>query len=641
MYSIRAIREFEYNGSSYLVYAGCEFIFSQNIKTGERVEKYDVGDIVSLTISEMAGNPIVLGGCMDGAVKFWNLFTLKEIDKPFQAHHEYVKGLSVFKSEDIILVASGGSRETGEGEIRVWDLESKIDIIPPNVGRFEGSVQSIAANRINGTTILAVAGDNVYGRYKNTNIVYVINALTGSDIWIPEMVRRGLATSVALGKLDDQTVMLVGDGNAKITVWSVTKKSLLFESTGMANPWVTAVAIGNFEKASFFAAAWGESVRIWNLDDFTPITDLVEAHDDQVTSISFCKIFDRPSLITASLDGTIRVWDLDKHSMLDKINSAPPEKFRSVAVTVLDGMPVAVCAGIKGIYVLNANDGKPVGRILNEVSNVSSLAIGRINGNTSIIAGSWNSNYGAIGAWDICKGRYLGNPVETNDNSRICSISSRYIGANSVLFIARAEGGITVWDSSSSNKTYPQLQSRDYLDKSMEAVDSIVWRGRMYAIGGGGDRQLSIWDVESGKKCFNCRHKDYIRAVKVKEIGNRIFVISGGDESMVSLWEVVDRRSLNDIVYGDEKSPSLDLICQMFGHIRWVFAVAILEYDRDLIILSGGKDRILRVWNDTGNLLMEISLDSEIHAIEPIPNTRKCIIATNHGLLAINILPDS
>jgi WD40 repeat protein len=77
------------------------------------------------------------------------------------------------------------------------------------------------------------------------------------------------------------------------------------------------------------------------------------------------------------------------------------------------------------------------------------------------------------------------------------------------------------------------------------------------------------------------RHDGGVYAVAVSELDGRPVIVSGGRDGTVRVWELADGSPLGD---------------PLTGHDGVVHAVAVGELDGRPVIVSGGEDGTVRVW---------------------------------------------
>ena len=77
-------------------------------------------------------------------------------------------------------------------------------------------------------------------------------------------------------------------------------------------------------------------------------------------------------------------------------------------------------------------------------------------------------------------------------------------------------------------------------------------------------------------------HTGRVPAVAVGRAGDREVIVSGGNDQTVRIW---------DAVTGQPAGPPL------IGHTSWVLAVAVGRAGDREVIVSGGYDQTVRIWD--------------------------------------------
>jgi WD40 repeat protein len=95
-------------------------------------------------------------------------------------------------------------------------------------------------------------------------------------------------------------------------------------------------------------------------------------------------------------------------------------------------------------------------------------------------------------------------------------------------------------------------------------------------------------------------HDGWVSAVAVGELDGRPVIVSGGSDRTVRVWELADGTPIGD---------------PLKGHDGWVSAVAVGELDGRPVIVSGGSDRTVRVRELAERQELVIAVGSEVQAV--------------------------
>jgi WD40 repeat protein len=114
------------------------------------------------------------------------------------------------------------------------------------------------------------------------------------------------------------------------------------------------------------------------------------------------------------------------------------------------------------------------------------------------------------------------------------------------------------------------------------------------------------------------RHTVAVNAVTVAEVGGRPVVVSGGSDAMVRVWELATGEPVGE---------------PFTGHRGRVNAVAVAELAGRPVVVSGGgiNDGIVGVWELHASQVCSIETDASVQAIVCLPSSR-ILVATTRGL---------
>jgi WD40 repeat protein len=159
-------------------------------------------------------------------------------------------------------------------------------------------------------------------------------------------------------------------------------------------------------------------------------------------------------------------------------------------------------------------------------------------------------------------------------------------------------------------------------DDTVNAVAVAELDGRPVAISGSDDWTIGVWDVATGVPIGRrIAHDGPVNAVAVAELDGRPVAISGSDDWTIRVWDVatgapigdsliahgvpgvrvggriIDRDSMGGILRADKEHINGAPIGRLLGHDGGVKAVVTAVLNRRPLIISGGFDATVRIWD--------------------------------------------
>ena len=567
------------------------------------------GPVFAVAVAELDGRPVAVSGGDDGSVRVWDLATGTPVGTPFTGHDGTVLAVAVAELDGRPVAVSGSYDET----VRVWDLAASS----PFTGHSHW-VRSAAVAELDGRPV-AVSGSG-------DGSVRVWDLATGSPVGTPFTGHGWPVFAVAVAELDGRPVVVSGGGDRTVRVWDLATGTPVGTSFTGHDGTVNAVAVAELDGRPVAVSGGDDgSVRVWDLATGSPVGTPFTGHDWPVLAVAVAELDGRPVAVSGGDDETVRVWDLATGSPVGTPFTGHDGTVFAVAVGELDGRPVVVSgSGDRTVRVWDLATGTPVGTpFTGHDETVNAVAVGELDGRPVVVSGG---DDGTVRVWDLATGTPVGTPFTGHDGI-VFAVAVGELDGRPVVVSGSGDRTVRVWDLATGTPVGTPFTGHDGI---VNAVAVAELDGRPVAVSGGDDGTVRVWDLATGTPVGApfTGHDETVNAVAVAELDGRPVAVSGGDDETVRVWDLATGTPVGDPVHrprrarergsggGAGRPPGGGLrrrrrdgagvgpghrrprsATPFTGHDGIVNAVAVGELDGRPVVVSGGDDRTVRVWD--------------------------------------------
>ena len=287
-----------------------------------------------------------------------------------------------------------------------------------------------------------------------------------------------------------------------------------------------------------------------------------DGHRDAVVWLSLAP--DGRSFLSASTDRTIKLWDIAGRQLIRTV--ATHSDMARVAVFLPGGTQI-VTAGDDGEIVLRSTADGATLHVFStkDHGGVNKIAIS--GDGRRMVSGH---SAGTVLLWDLEKRAAL--HVERAHGWSVAGVAISDDGKRALS--GSIDGDLKLWDVESGTLL------RYWGGHERGAYGMAFMHDGKQAVTGSGDRTIKLWDLESGRELRRFEgHSQTIYAIALSADGSRI--LSGSLDGTARLWDIASGAELALYV----------------GHSGPVYSVA---FGPDGTILTGGYDRTIRIWPESG-----------------------------------------
>ena len=503
----------------------------------------------------------------------WASWRLTPPHRTFTGHTSSVHAVAATELDDRPVVISGSS----DGSVRVWDLVTGASVGNPLTGH-SGWVNAVATAELDGRPVV-ISGSADHS-------VRVWDLATGAPLGGPLTGHASSVHAVAAAVLDGRPVVISGSSDGSVRVWDlVTGASVGNPLTGHSG-WVNAVATAELDgRPVVISGSADHSVRVWDLATGAPLGGPLTGHSGWVNAVATVEVDGRPVVISGSSDGSVRVWDLATGAPAGDPLTGHASWVITVTATELDGRPVVISGSAdRSVRVWDLATGAPVGRQLTGHADwVRAVATAELDGRPVVISGS---DDGSVRVWDLAASAPLDDQF-TGHTGSVNAVATAELDGRPVV-ISGGGDAVRVWDLATS----APLDKFTGHTGSVNAVVAAELDGRPVVISGSDDGSVRVWDLATSALVCDplSGHAGWVRAVVSAELGGRPVVISGGGDG-VRVWDLATGAPVGgSLTRARISDPSA-------GDPIPVRAVAAIVLDGRPVVISGGDDGSVRVWD--------------------------------------------
>lgn len=454
---------------------------------------------------------------------------------------------------------------------------------------------------------------------------------------------------------------------------------------------VSAFAIGLLRDRTVAAFGARNGVALFDIETGEPIQPPHPGHWGDIHVVAIASHEGACLVVTGAHDRTLRVWDPDSGDQtLDGPFGRSPhlinvsDDLRTLAVAEIDGNPVAVCSGRSGsIRLVDLAAARDVERT---DADTKCVAVGWIDGRAVLVS----ADQDGLHTVDVTTGALAGPPPVGIVAGHLGLVTTGELHGRPVGLCVDAEGSIRTWylDTGEPASLPPITPPGGVGSMAVARLD-----GRAVLVTGGRDHSVRFWDLETGssaREAIEDLGEEVIGVGLVRCSGREVLVYARSaairgwllnpadiDEAAhlyhgTSDWEDTPpppprlKPVVNEALHGSHSGGramaigaigdvpvvasghddgAVDIytvetalpIRPPFDHQAPVTSVAFGEMYGRPIVISGGFDGIVRIWDlATGSELTVIHTLVWVKAIQFAPPDH-FVIGTEKGVLSLRI----
>ena len=566
----------------------------------------------ALALGSHNGMPCLANGGDDGKIQLWNLETLEAI-KTFDAK-AWVGTLAF----DGSTLTAGLYNKIG---FICWSLE---DPTQPDVQT--GTVEVKALGSFGMQTVAIVKSFPPVREIlqpATLDVVSIPDLQQIAEIWTSALARQGSYQNVfdfrfqsfALGMAGDEPCLAHAHGNSILLYKGDGSRLVLdLSSVQTRDPReniVNCLAVGSYGGRPAVAAGSNSgAVRVWDVQSLLLLA-VFQDDDNYIDAVAIGELHGRPVAISGSRSNTIRILYPTAHGHAS--NDAHQGTVWCIAL--FDGL-LASWGRDQTLRFWDADTMQPVAKPLRMASGEGSVALCRLDDQTSLITGSGDG----VVRWDWRQGMRITERPKTP----VDCMAVAFRAGKMVILTGNDAGLIEVLDATSLRPVCTSLQATTDGSMGVQTLKVVFIGKRTQVLSAGSAKIIERWDLETLRPIGSPLkgHDSVIYEIASFTMGDAVMLASCSFDRTIRLW---------DLQSGLQHGSPLS------GHQSAIGALAAGSWEGDIVLVSGDRAGDLKIWNSaTTELLLELSLDSWIHSL--VMGEGKVFVGCGHGILQIELI---
>jgi WD40 repeat protein len=489
-----------------------------------------VGGVTAVAVGRVGDRDVIVSGGEDRTVLVWDANTGQTLGQPLAGHTSRVRAVAVGRVGNVYVIASGDERT-----VRAWDALSGR----PLSSRAE-FVEAMAVDRVGDRDVIVLASrDRAVRVWDADSDPLLLNQ--------PHSGRPDWAGPLGAGRIGDRRVIVSASHDWKVRIWdspgSEVKTMELWEpsiawATGTVAPphtgWVEAVAVGRVGDRDVIVVGSGDlTVRVWDARTGQLVGEALSGHTGGVHAVAVGRVGDRDVIVSGSADQTVRVWEPPTTQLVGHQVVGHAGSVDAVALGRVGHRAVIVsCGEDRTVRVWDAHTGQPLGQpLVGHTGLVAAVAIGRVGDRDVIVSGGGDWT---VRVWDAISGELLGQPLGGH-TGLVAAVAIGRVGDRDVIVSGSHDRLVNVWRMRWGRF---RLTAQIAHTSGIGALAMGRVGDRDVIVSGGDDRTVRVWDTRTGQSLGQFTgHTDRVSAVAMGRVGDRDVIVSGGDDRTVRVWD--------------------------------------------------------------------------------------------------------